>query len=143
MSYLFIFLVIIGFFIIGYNFIYILIIGLLIYYLRPYFKKESFLDLYPTSQLCKVPLTTPTYHLSGPADATLQDPRKPYHLLGDYLEPAQERLANLKSECAYVADGQRYIEKTGSYGQITNNYKKEKPDNGSTLMRELSLSFYR
>ena len=139
MSYLFIFLVIIGFFILGYNFIYVLIIGLIIYY----FRKESFSDFYPTSQLCDVPLTTPTYHLSGPADATLQDPRTPYHLLGDYLEPAQERLANLKSECAYIADGQRYIEKTGSYGQITNNYKKEKPDNGSTLMRELSLSFYR
>jgi hypothetical protein len=131
----------------GSDFIYILILGLLImagvYYINPSLTRESFLDLYPTSQLCKVPLTTPTYHLSGPADATLQDPRIPYHLLGDYLEPAQERLANLKSECAYVADGQRYIEKTGSYGQITNNYKKEKPDNGSTLMRELSLSFYR
>jgi len=98
---------------------------------------------YPTRQLCKVPLTTPLPQLSGPADATLQDPRTPYHLLGDYLEPAQERLANLKSECAYIADGQRRIEKTGTYGQITNNYKKEKPDNGSTLLRELSLSFYK
>ena len=98
---------------------------------------------YPTTQLCKVPLTTPLPQLSGPADATIDDPRRPYHLLGDYLEPAQERLANLKSECAYIADGQRRIEKTGTYGQITNNYKKEKPDNGSTLLRELSLSFYK
>jgi hypothetical protein len=133
----------------GSEFIYILIIGILVmagvYYINPPLTHESFrnLDLYPTSQLCKVPLTTPTYHLTGPADASIQDPRKPYHLLGDYLEPAQERLANLKSECAYIADGQRRIEKIGSYGQITNNYKKEKPDNGSTLLRELSLSFYR
>jgi hypothetical protein len=98
---------------------------------------------YPTTQLCDMPLTSPLPQLSGPADATLDVPRTPYHLLGDYLEPAEERLANLKSECAYIADGQRYIEKTGSYGQMTNNYKKEKPDNGSTLMRELSLSFYK
>lgn len=111
---------------------------------------ESFVNVdfienqgYPTTQLCKVPLTTPLPQLSGPADATIDDPRRPYHLLGDYLEPAQERLANLKSECAYIADGQRRIEKTGTYGQITNNYKKEKPDNGSTLLRELSLSFYK
>lgn len=98
---------------------------------------------YPTNQLCKMPLTSPLPQLSGPADATLNVPRTPYHLLGDYLGPAEERLANLKSECAYVADGQRHIELTGSYGQITNNYKKEKPDNGSTLRRELSLSFYK
>ena len=98
---------------------------------------------YPTQQLCKMPLTSPLPEVSGPADATLNSPRVPYHLLGDYLEPAEGRLANLKSECAYIADGQRRIEKTGTYGQITNNYKKEKPDNGSTLLRELSLSFYK
>ena len=90
-----------------------------------------------------MPLTSPIAELSGPADSTLDDARKPYHLLGDYLEPAEERLANLKSECAYIGDGQRRIELTGSYGQITNNYKKAKPDNGSTLRRELSLSFYK
>ena len=126
---------------------------LIVYAVYPPLKKHPFLDLlkegftqnygYPTEQLCKMPLTSPLPQLSGPADATLDVPRTPYHLLGDYLEPAEERLANLKSECAYIADGQRYIEKTGSYGQMTNNYKKEKPDNGSTLMRELSLSFYK
>ena len=110
--------------------------------------KEKFTDFitnngYPTSQLCSMPLTSPLPELSGPADSSLTNTREPYHLLGDYLEPAGERLANLKSECAYVADGQRLIEKTGSYGQITNNYKKEKPDNGTTLLRELSLSFYK
>jgi hypothetical protein len=98
---------------------------------------------YPTNQLCTMRLTSPLPQVSGPADATLESPRIPYHLLGDYLEPAEERLANLKSECAYIADGERLIEKTGSYGQITNNYKRAKPDNGSTLLHELSLSFYK
>ena len=102
---------------------------------------------YPTQQLCKVPLTTPSPREPGPADATLSSPRVPYHLLGDYMKPAladgDERIANLTSECAYIADGQRRIEKTGSYGQITNNYKHKNPDNGSTLLHELSVSFYK
>jgi len=102
---------------------------------------------YPAEQLCKVPLTTPSPREPGPADATLSSPREPYHLLGDYMEPAlpdgDERIANLTSECAYIADGQRLIEKTGSYGQITNNYKHKNPDNGTTWLHELSLSFYK
>jgi len=102
---------------------------------------------YPTQQLCKAPLTTPSPREPGPADATLSSPRVPYHLLGDYIEPAladgDERIANLTSECAYIADGQRLIEKTGSYGQITNNYKKKNPDNGTTFLHELSVSFYK
>jgi hypothetical protein len=84
---------------------------------------------------------------SGPGPATLDSPRVAYNLLGDYLEPAvgpgeAPRTANLTSECAYIADGERLIEKTGSYGQITNNYKRAKPDNGSTWLHELSVSFY-
>ena len=119
-------------------------------------KSESYADFikysgvtanigYPTKQLCKMPLTSPLPELSGPADATLNSPRDPYNLL-DYLEPATlggSRTANLTSECAYIADGQRRIEKTGSYGQITNNYKHKKPDNGSTWLHELSVSFYK
>jgi hypothetical protein len=133
------------------DFIVIIIIGIVamstIYVLIPELRKDPFSDFienegYPTQQLCTLPLTTHLPQLSGPADATLDTPREPYNLLGDYLKPAECRIANLKSECAYVADGQKRIEKTGSYGQITNNYKKAKPDNGSTLLRELSLSFY-
>lgn len=135
----------------GSEFICLFVIGLLVmsyvYANNPSVTRESFKNLdsngYPTSQLCNMPLTSPLPQVSGPADATLEEPRIPYHLLGDYLEPAEERLANLKSECAYIADAQRRIEKTGSFGQITNNYKKQKPDNGSTLRRELSLSFYK
>jgi len=131
------------------EFLGLFIIGILVmaavYAINPALTRESFHDFngYPTNQLCSMPLTTPLPQLSGPADSTLDEARMPYHLLGDYLESAEGRLANLKSECAYVADGQRRIEKTGTYGQITNNYKKSRPDNGSTLLRELSLSFYK
>lgn len=105
-------------------------------------KSEAFIDFYPTSQLSSMPMATSNPEASGPADATLDTPRVPFHLLGDYMPPAEERLANLSSECAYIADGQRRIEKTGSYGQITNNYKHKNPDNGSTWLHELSVSFY-
>lgn len=100
---------------------------------------------YPTKQLCDAPLTTSLPELSGPADATLESPRVAYHLLGDYLEPATEegRLANFTSECAYISNAQKRIEQTPSYGQITNNYKHKKPDNGTTWLHELSLSFYK
>jgi len=109
-------------------------------------KREGYEDIgYPTKQLCKVPLTTPDPLPPGPGEASLSKPREPYHLLGDYIPKATEdgRIANLTSECAYIADGQRLIEKTGSYGQVTNNYKHKNPDNGSTLLHELSVSFYK
>jgi hypothetical protein len=138
----------------------LLTIGILVlfygYSVKMLFSSESFKDVdfitnkgYPVDKLCAPPLTS-IPELSGPADATLQNPRDPYHLLGDYLEPAinpesgeSPRTANLTSECAYIADGQRKIELTGTYGQVTNNYKRSKPDNGSTLLHELSLSFYK
>ena len=117
-------------------------LGMLIPFISEGF--TTYVPGYPTQQLCKVPLTTEVPREPGPADATLDKPRDSYNLL-DHLEDAStdQRIANLTSECAYIADGQRLIEKTGSYGQVTNNYKHKKPDNGSTLLHELSVSFYK
>jgi hypothetical protein len=98
---------------------------------------------YPTNQECKMPLTSPNPMNSGPADATITDQRTPYHLLGDYMESGPERLSTLKSENVYMTDTERLIERTGSYGQVTNNNKHKTPDNGSAWMRELVLSFYK
>jgi len=136
----------------GAIFIVVFILGLVvmayIYLSNPVGTRDHFADFimnrgYPTKQLCTMPLTSPLPELSGPADATLDVPREPYNLLGDYVKPGPGRLANLKSECAYIADGQRRIEKTGSYGQVTNNYRHKNPDNGSTWRHELALSFYK
>jgi len=123
----------------------LILLVIVFYSLYAVYRVDGFTNMYyPTQQLCKAPLTTAYPQASGPADATLDSPRNPYHLLGDYLKPATQegRLANFTSECAYISDGERYIEKTGSYGQITNNYKHKKPDNGTTWLHELSLSFY-
>jgi len=130
----------------------LLTIGILVilysYVVNLFLRIESFKDAdfithngYPTDELCAPPLTTEG-KLSGPANATLDTPRDPYHLLGDYLEPATSS-PNLTSESTYMGDGQRKIELTGTYGQVTNNYKRSKPDNGSTLLKDLSLSFYK
>jgi hypothetical protein len=95
---------------------------------------------YPTKQLCDAPLTTLIPILSGPGDATLDSPRDAYKLLD--LPAGGGSLANMTSEQAYYLDGQKRIEKTGSYGQVTNNYRHLTPDNGSTPLHELGLSFY-
>ena len=135
-----------------YDFIMIVIFAIagmaLIYAANPQTTKDNFKNYmerpaYPTSQLCEMPLTSPLPPLSGPADATLDIPRKPYHLLGDYMETSDGKISIYNSEVSYNADGQRLIEKTGTYGQVTNNYKRATPDNGTTLLHELSLSFYK
>lgn len=135
----------------------ILTLGILVlvyaYLVNLFLTTESFKDVdfitnkgYPTSELCAPPLTTEP-EVSGPADATLEKPRDPYHLLGDYLEPAskhdRKKGSSVTSEYTYKVDGERKIELTGTYGQVTNNYKRAKPDNGTTLLRDLSLSFYK
>jgi hypothetical protein len=126
----------------------ILVAMALVYAFYPANVYELFTDFvenegYPTEQLREMPLSTPLPQLSGPADATLETPRSPYNLLSDHLAPAEGKLTNLKSDCAYVGEDKRNIKLTGSYDQITNNYKKDRPDNGSTLTKELSLSFYK
>ena len=64
----------------------------LVYAIYPPLTYDSFTNFikntgYPTNQLCKMPLTSPLPQLSGPADATLNSPRTPYHLLGDLNKP--------------------------------------------------------
>ena len=88
----------------GFGFI-VLVLGLIgmavLYSMYPNLSKETLVSGgYPTSQLCTMPLTTPSPEFSGPADATLNSPRVAYHLLGDYMPQAEERLANFTSECA-------------------------------------------
>lgn len=109
-------------------------------------KSEGFasnVGLYPTQQLCSAPLTTPSPEMPGPAPATLSEPRDPYNLLSDYMAPAEDnKVCALTSQEAYEVDGQRRIELTGSYGQVTNNYRHKSPGNRTTWLNELSLSFY-
>jgi hypothetical protein len=127
-----------------YDYIYIYIIGFAVMSLvfaqySNVVSRESFRDTYSSTPKF---LNTSSDRVSGPADATITEPRDPYYLLNDYMKPAGDQTVNITSENMYGANVTRCIEKTGSYGQYTNNYQHKKPDNGSTPFRELSVSFY-
>jgi len=78
----------------------------------------------------------------GPADIYNN---KPYHLLSDEMSPprAKESLSCVNSRSCYATDFERAHDKTGNFAQVTNNYKRKNPDNGTTWLHELSLSFYK
>lgn len=79
----------------------------------------------------------------GPADATLNTPRKPYNLL-DYLPPAPRgSISCLKASCCAETDFEERTMLTGNYLQRTNNYKREFPDNCTGPLHEFTLAFYK
>jgi len=70
---------------------------------------------------------------------------QPYHLLNDeFASPrVKESISCVNSRSCYATDFENLISKTGNYRQLTNNYKKEYPDNCSTPLQELVLNFYK
>lgn len=80
----------------------------------------------------------------GPADADLQNLKKPYHLLRGVLPDAtSDRISGLSAQRCFETDFTRRIEKTGNYKQLTNNYKRETPDSCTAPLTELVTSFYK
>ena len=70
---------------------------------------------------------------------------QPYHLLNDELSPprVKESISCVNSRSCYATDFQRMVEKTGTYRQFTNNYKRNYPDSCSSPYQELVLNFYK
>lgn len=68
----------------------------------------------------------------------------PYHLLADEISPprAKETISCVNSRSCYASDFDRMISKTGTYRQMTNNYKHGYPDSCSSPYQELVLNFY-
>lgn len=80
----------------------------------------------------------------GPANASLNRPRQPYHLLQDVLPNAPSgNVSCLKASCCSETDFEQRTNLTGNYLQRTNNYKRAFPDNCSTPLHEFVLSFYK
>lgn len=80
---------------------------------------------------------------SGPANAQLIQPRKPYHLLSDELQNApRDTIGCLTAGCCNETDFEARTNLTGNYLQRTNNYKREYPDNCTGPLHEFTLSFY-
>ena len=81
---------------------------------------------------------------SGPANAQLTQPRKPYHLLSDVLQNApRDTIGCLRAGCCNETDFEARTNLTGNYLQRTNNYKREYPDNCTGPLHEFTMSFYK
>lgn len=70
---------------------------------------------------------------------------QPYHLLNDIMQPPRlkESTSCVNSRACYATDFQRMLEKTGTYRQMTNNYKHNYPDSCTAPLQELVLNFYK
>lgn len=80
---------------------------------------------------------------SGPANASLTQPRKPYHLLSDELKNApRDTIGCLTAGCCNETDFEARTNLTGNYLQRTNNYKRDYPDNCTGPLHEFTMSFY-
>lgn len=69
----------------------------------------------------------------------------PYHMLSDVLDQPRDResLSCVNSRSCYAVDAEAHLSKVGNYRQLTNNYKREYPDDCSALRQELVLNFYK
>ena len=78
----------------------------------------------------------------GPADLYNN---QPYHLLSDILPPPREveSISCVNSRSCYATDFDRMVSKTGTFRQMTNNYKRGYPDSCSSPYQELVLNFYK
>jgi hypothetical protein len=76
----------------------------------------------------------------GPADLYNN---QPYYLLNDQFSTLGESLSNVNSRSCYKSDFERMVSKTGTYRQMTNNYKRGYPDSCTAPFQELVSNFYK
>jgi hypothetical protein len=70
--------------------------------------------------------------------------QKPYHLLADEYQPVEpEKISCVNSRNCYATSFDRFLEQTGNFRQMTNNYQRGYPDSCSSPFQELVLSFYK
>jgi len=84
------------------------------------------------------------YPPDSPDQADLYNDQ-PYHLLSDLLPPPREKesISCVNSRSCYAVDFDRMVSKTGTFRQMTNNYKRGYPDSCSSPYQELVLNFYK
>jgi len=69
---------------------------------------------------------------------------KPYHLLSDEFSAlSPEKISCVNSRSCFATSFDRFLEQTGNFRQLTNNYKRGYPDSCSSPFQELVLSFYK
>lgn len=101
---------------------------------------EAFQNIGPPEDVTGTPETS---LVSGPADASLKQPREPYNLLKELPPAPRGSPSCLTASCCAETDFEWRTNKTGNYLQRTNNYKREFPDSCSAPLTELNLAFYK
>lgn len=77
----------------------------------------------------------------GPAVASLDKPRQSYDLLSGGLSEPRVASGPTSAEC-YGIDYTRSLEKTRTFSQLTNNYKRKTSESCSAPNHDLILDFY-
>ena len=101
--------------------------------------KEAFQNIGAPGSVSGKPETS---DVSGPADSTLNEPRKPYNLLQNLPPAPRGSISCLNAACCAETDFESRTNQTGNFLQRTNNYKREFPDSCSAPLTELNLAFY-
>ncbi len=101
--------------------------------------KEAFQGIGPSEGVTGKPETS---DVSGPAPASLKEPRKPYNLLQNLPPAPRGSISCLTASCCAETDFEWRTNQTGNFLQRTNNYKREFPDSCTAPLTELNLAFY-
>lgn len=101
---------------------------------------EAFQNIGPMEEVTGTPETS---EVSGPADASLKQPREPYNLLKQLPPAPRGSISCLTAACCSETDFEQRTNQTGNFLQRTNNYKREFPDSCSAPLTELNLAFYK
>jgi hypothetical protein len=101
--------------------------------------REAFQGIGPSEGVTGKPETS---DVSGPAPASLKEPRKPYNLLQNLPPAPRGSISCLTASCCAETDFEWRTNQTGNFLQRTNNYKREFPDSCTAPLTELNLAFY-
>ena len=82
------------------------------------------------------------YPPDSPSPADLYN-TQPYYLLNDQFSTLGQSLSHVNSRSCYKSDFERMVSKTGTFRQMTNNYKRGYPDSCSAPFHELVSNFYK
>ena len=78
------------------------------------------------------------------APATLNEPRKPYHPLNDWIPDAPaDTVGCLTAGCCYETSFKNRIDLVGNFRQMTNNYRHAYPDSCSAPLTQFVTAFYK
>ena len=119
---------------------YLILIGLAVYLARSYFQQMEGFETMDASDSNPIM----DYAPGAPSPSEVYN-QQPYHLLSDIMgiPHTKETVSCVNSRSCYATDFSRMLEKTGTFRQLTNNYKRNYPDSCTAPIQELVLNFYK